>query len=253
MEVEIKRDGLVLRGEFLKAGEGVRPAAVLFHGFMSSRKPEGGILTLIADLLLERGVSVVRFDFNGHGESDGSFSDMSVMSELLDASKILEWALSREDVGEVYIAGHSQGGVVGGMTAGYYRDRVKKLLMLAPAAVIQRDALEGSCFGVRYDSENVPDYVRTHDLEGRPWDVGGFYFRSAKTLPIYETTGRFRGSTLIMYADNDPVVRRESVEPYRDFVEKLSISEIPGAGHGLTDCLAAETVEKAASFLAGRD
>lgn len=89
---------------------------------------------------------------------------------------------------DIYIVGHSQGALVGGMIAGYYRDYIKKLVMLAPAATIKDDALKGSCFGARYDSYHIPEYMPMKNLEKEEFKLGGLYFRLAKTLPIYETT-----------------------------------------------------------------
>lgn len=41
----------------------------------------------IASDLLSDGIGVVRFDFNGHGKSEGRFQDMTVLNEIEDAKK----------------------------------------------------------------------------------------------------------------------------------------------------------------------
>lgn len=48
----------------------------------------------IADRLVENGIVVIKFDFNGHGNSDGDFSVMNVYSEIFDAAKIFDDARS---------------------------------------------------------------------------------------------------------------------------------------------------------------
>lgn len=90
-----------------------------------------GLFQALADLLTEKGIAVVRFDFNGHGKSDGSFTDMNVLNEIEDAIAILEYVRKLDFVTEIYVIGHSQGGVVAGMLAGYYPDVIHKLVLLA--------------------------------------------------------------------------------------------------------------------------
>ena len=72
---------------------------------------------------------------------------MNVLSEILDAAKIIDYVRGLDFVTEINILGHSQGALVGGMMAGYYRECISKLIMLAPAATIKDDSLIGSCTG----------------------------------------------------------------------------------------------------------
>ena len=60
----------------------------------------------------EKGIAVIKFDFDGHGESDGDFSDMNVYSEILDAAKVIDYVRNLDFVTDIYIVGHSQGALV---------------------------------------------------------------------------------------------------------------------------------------------
>lgn len=243
MEIKLKRDGLILRGDLIKPENTDKcPVALIFHGLMSDRgNPRRNMFTDIADKLAENGIASIKFDFNGHGESDGSFSDMSVYSEILDASKIIDYARGLDWVTEIYIIGHSQGGLVGGMIAGYYRDYVKKLVMLAPAATIKDDALKGSCFGIQYDTYNVPEYIPMKNLENKEFKLGNLYFRLAKTLPIYETTSMFKGKTLIIHGSEDEAVGVIGSERYAECMDNVTLRIIEGETHGL-DTISLESV-----------
>lgn len=120
-------------------------------------KDDKSMFYQIAHECLNNGIATIRFDFDGHGDSDGEFCDMNVLSEILDAAKIIDYVRGLDFVTEINILGHSQGALVGGMMAGYYRECINKLIMLAPAAAIKDDSLIGSCFGTPYDMINVPD------------------------------------------------------------------------------------------------
>ena len=144
MDVEIKRDGILLHGRMERAEKMEKaPALILFHGFAGNLGyEENDLFNKVVQRVVADGVTTVRFDFNGHGKS-GSFSDMDVLREILDAIAILQYVKSLPDVSEIYILGHSQGGVVGGMLAGMYPDIIKKLILLAPAATLKEDAISG--------------------------------------------------------------------------------------------------------------
>lgn len=251
MEINLKRDGLTLRGDLIKPDStDTCPLAVIFHGLMSDRgNPRHNLFTDIADRLVENGIAVIKFDFNGHGSSDGDFSDMNVYSEILDAAKIIDYARSLDWVTEIDIIGHSQGALVGGMIAGYYREYVKKLVMLAPAATIKDDALNGSCFGIAYDTYNIPEYIPMKNVNNETFKLGGLYFRIAKTLPIYETTSMFEGKTLIIHGSADEAVGVEGAKRYAECMEHVTLRIIEGETHGLDTFSLESVIDDTVEFL----
>ncbi|MDO5397503.1 MAG: alpha/beta fold hydrolase [bacterium] len=244
MNISIKRDGLTLRGDLLRPNNEKTPAAIMFHGLMSNRNSK------LADALIRQGIAVVKFDFNGHGESDGDFSDMNVFSEILDAAKIIDYVRKLDFVTDIYIIGHSQGALVGGMMAGYYREYIKKLVMLAPAATIKDDAQKGSCFGIPYDTYHIPEYITMTNTENDKFNVGGLYFRIARTLPIYETTSMFEGETLIIHGSDDEAVGVIGSKRYAECMKNVSLEIIDGENHGLCAFAWDDVVKKVTDFLA---
>ena len=172
----------VIHKPTLKQGERV-PMVVLCHGFMGNK--DGALENRIANLLSERGIASIRFDFNGHGQSEGRFQDMTVPNEIVDAKKVIDYVSALPYVSSVAISGHSQGGVVAAMTAGELgSDKIKAVVLLAPAAVLRDDAIRGSTMGATYDPFNLGEYVELF----RGLKLGAEYIRTAFTLPIYETS-----------------------------------------------------------------
>ena len=105
------------------------------HGFKGDLGyTEENLLNQLAHRLNDQGLATLRFDFAGCGKSDGQFSDMTVLSELQDGMKIIDYARQEVQAKEIILVGHSQGGVVASMLAAYYRDVIDKLVLLAPAA-----------------------------------------------------------------------------------------------------------------------
>lgn len=251
MDISIKRDGLTLRGTLLKP-EGVDkcPVAIIFHGLMANRdKNNEGMFGMISLGLLEKGIASVRFDFDGHGDSDGDFENMTVYGEVLDAMKIMDYVRGLDFVTDIYIVGHSQGSIVGGMMAGYYRESVKKLVMLAPAATIPDDALRGNCFGKQYDVYNLPDKIEMTDLTGNHYNLGQNYMRTARTLPIYETTSMFTGETLIIHGSCDEAVGTIGAERYKKYMDNIKLHIIMGETHGLNTISLDNVVKEVIGFI----
>lgn len=147
MEITIKRDGLNLHG-LLEGTDKIEndAIAILMHGFKGDLGyDDSKILYALSHYLNDQGLPTIRFDFDGCGKSDGKFEDMTVYSEILDGIKILDYVRNTVKAKHIYLVGHSQGGVVASMLAGYYRDVIEKLALLAPAATLKSDALDGVC------------------------------------------------------------------------------------------------------------
>lgn len=227
MKVEIKREGRTLRGLL----EGTTTlhndqVAILMHGFMGDRGNQPGkLLYDLSHALNAAGIPTLRFDFAGCGESDGDFAEMTVFSELLDGMAIIDYARTTIGAQTIDLVGHSQGGVVASMLAGYYRDVIDKLVLLAPAATLKDDALKGECQGTVYDPNHIPLTVPVHGQA-----VSGQYFRTAQLLPIYETAQHFAGPTLIIHGEADQVVSPGRPASTTSFCRRASSTSCRGRG-----------------------
>ncbi len=175
-----------------------------------------------------RGIASIRFDFNGHGHSDGDFQDMTVPNEIEDAKKVFEYARRLPNVTSVSIAGHSQGGVVASMVAGELgAKKIKAVVLMAPAAVLRDDAIRRNLFGVTYDAINPPAFVEIFGGH----KVGRNYILSAQTLPIYETAEKFTGSALMIHGKADVIVPYTYSLSYKKIFRRGEVQLLDGADH----------------------
>jgi len=228
--IALRRAGLTLRGVLEKKKDGPAPLVLMLHGFGGCMDAcPGGFFQEYSDALTASGFATLRFDFNGHGRSEGGFRAMTPFNEVEDAAAFLQYAMQLPDVTEISLLGHSQGGVIAGMLAGYYHDVVKKLVMLVPAASLKTDALNGHCMRADYDAQRIPSYVNVDGVH----EVGGLYFRMAQLLPIYEVTSQFGGAALAILGGRDPVVRAECIRRYGETMPRCRVAEKPTLDHGL--------------------
>ena len=204
------------------------PMAILMHGFGGSK--EGQLFDLICDSLQANGIASIRFDFNGHGASEGEFQDMTVPNEVEDAKKVYEYVSALPYVSSVMLAGHSQGGVVASMTAGELGSKISRVVLLAPAAVLRDDAIRGNTMGAMYDPLDPPEYV---PLFGNH-KLGRNYIKTAFSLPIYETAAKYQGAACVIHGTGDRVVPYTYGERYHDIWPGCELFILDGFDHGFS-------------------
>ena len=209
------------------------PMVIMMHGFGGNKGGIDGRKTLfdvIADKLEAQGIATIRFDFNGHGESEGEFWQHTVPNEIEDALKVYEYVRDLRYVSTVSVLGHSQGGVVASMVAGKLGAEIKSAVLMAPAAVLRDDAIRGSTFGTSYDPLNLQgEWV---ELMGGRQKLGNEYIRTAFNLPIYETAANFKGALCVIHGTGDRVVPYTYGVRYTEQSNNAELYILPGEDHG---------------------
>jgi len=189
----------ILQKPEMKQGERV-PMMIIMHGF--GGKKESPLFDQLVKKLTSQGIATIRFDFNGHGESEGDFQYMTVPNEIEDATCIFNYVRSLDYVSCIGVLGHSQGGVVAAMLSGQLGGEIACAVLMAPAAVLRDDAIRGSTFGKQYNPLDPPEYV---ELFGKN-RLGRDYIKTAFSLPIYETAANYHGSLCVIHGTGDQVV-----------------------------------------------
>ena len=146
---------------------------ILSHGF-------GGDMTFhlwepIIKILNEKGIGVIRYDFNGCGQSGGDFQNMTVLNEIEDLLCVISYVRSLPVTENISLVGHSQGGVVTSMVGGDCSDKqIKCEVLLSAAAVLREDAIRGITQGAKFDPWHLdqPYYELPRGLKlGRDYDI----------------------------------------------------------------------------------
>lgn len=214
------------------------PLVILCHGF--SGNCDGKLERVLTKDIVKAGMAALRFDFNGHGKSEGLFQDMTVPNEIEDLKNVIKWAQDQPWVESIALVGHSQGGVVAGMVAGELGDSIIKAeVLMAPAAVLRDDALRGNTMGAYYDPWNIKgDYI---ELPGSPeagsLKLGKNYIHTAMTLPVYEISEKYEGPTLILQGTHDRIVPYTYAERYHEKIKGSKLKLIDGENHGFSNTL----------------
>lgn len=221
------------------------PIAILMHGFMANKRLEP--LKSIAKALSEAGVASLRFDFNGHGRSEGRFCEMNVLNEIEDAEKVYAYVRSLPEVTKIGLLGHSQGGVVAGMIAGRHAGTGSEpacIVQLAAAAVLRDDALNGVLMNKKYDPANPPEKLNVMFHK-----VGQSYFKVAQTLPIYEESSKYTGPVCLIHGTEDSIVPCSYSERYHELYADSELHILENETHFLNK-RRKEVIQKSCDFLA---
>jgi len=200
------------------------PLVILMHGFMSDKNYP--LITEIANRLQENGIASIRFDFDGHGESDGEFINMTVPLEVEDARAVYEYCRNLNFVSDISLAGHSQGGVVASLLGGELKDLIKSIVLLAPAAVLVDDSRRGNVMGTTFDPNNIPEYVNVFNHK-----VGREYFKAAQALNIYDKADDYEGPVCLIHGSMDEVVPYTYSEKYNKVYKNSKLNLIEGENH----------------------
>ena len=173
---------------------------IMCHGLNADKNFP--LLTELADQLHRQGIATLEFDFNGHGESEGRFSEMTIPNEIEDLEQVLAYAQDLRFVDNIALVGHSQGAVVAAMVAGKHPDDIKALVLLAPASSVRDDVVRGNLFGIDFNPLDLPDsLVLSNGIV-----LGYRYLKTVSNLPIFETAANYHGSACIIHGTGDHLV-----------------------------------------------
>ncbi|MEZ5938184.1 MAG: alpha/beta hydrolase [Hyphomonadaceae bacterium] len=134
-------------------GDPGRAGLVWLGGFHSDMLGEKA--TSLHAAARDAGRSFLRFDYSGHGESEGDFADGVIGQWRADALAMID----NRTEGPQVLVGSSMGGWMALLAALARPDRVKAVVLLAPAPD----------FTDRLMWRNFPDEVKTQILETGSW------------------------------------------------------------------------------------
>lgn len=209
------------------------PMVILMHGIFSSK--DYNPMPSLAKALAQAGIGSIRFDFNGHGKSEGRMQDMTIEKEIADAMAIWEYAKSLPYVTKIGFLGHSQGGVVASMTAGRLASAGGRVpdgvVLLAPGSVIKQACQGGKFFNARFDPADPPEYIRCWGF----MKLGREYLLSTQQLDIYGTAAAYEGPVLLLHGTKDTIVPMWCSEQYlQTYGDRATLVKVDGENHLIT-------------------
>jgi len=113
------------------------------HGLYSNKESQKYID--MAEMAGKEGISVIRFDFRGCGESAGDFYDSTLSNRIADLQEVIEYARKRFSNAKIALFGSSLGGMVS-IIASSMDKKITSLSVLSTPYEIKEDLGVGKKF-----------------------------------------------------------------------------------------------------------
>ena len=230
-EFYIDCDGIRLHAKLDRPNETEKgPLCILIHGFTGHMEEDH--IVAAQKTMNEAGVSVLRVEMYGHGGSDGVFKDHTLYKWVTNALAVVRYAKTLDFVTDLYLCGHSQGGLLTMLIGGMCPDAFKAIIPLSPAWMIPEICRAGNVLGIPFDPQNIPESITSGDIE-----LCGDYMRVAQTIHVEDEIARYNGPVLIIHGDADDVVPYTYAEKAHKLYKNSKLIPIHGDDHCFTQHL----------------
>jgi pimeloyl-ACP methyl ester carboxylesterase len=233
------KDGLKLAAKLTKPKGKTTACVILCHG-ATVDKEEKGSFTELAARLTKEGFATFRFDFRGHGESEGDSVDMTVTGQINDLESVLEFLL-RKGYKRFGVVSASFSGGAASMFVASHQDRIKAL-------IYWNSVLDYRYLLKRWLSEDGKDLAKTGVIRRGNTRYGKGLIDELSKLDLDSKLRKLKIPILFIQGEKDSRI------PYRD-QEKLAnklhadIEIIRGSEHGFhTKKHLKQAAEAASSF-----
>ncbi len=201
------------------------PLVIVIHGFTGQM--EEPHIVAVSRMLNSIGCATLRVDMYGHGSSEGSFRDHTLYKWITNALTVIDYARGLDFVTDLYLCGHSQGGLTVMLAAALKHDVVKGIIPMSPATVIPAGARRGTLLGTPFDPDHIPDEIPVKD----GLTLGGNYVRVAQTIHVEEAIARFKGPVLLVHGSGDEAIPVACSTEAQKAYAQADLAIIPGDTH----------------------
>lgn len=203
-EFFIDDDGIKLHAKLeMPGGKEKCPLVIVVHGFTGDM--EEVHIVEAANAALSVGFAALRVEMYGHGKSGGTFFEHTLYKWVTNMLRVVEYARSLDFVTDLYLCGHSQGGLLVMLIAGMCPDKFKAIIPMSPAWMIPERARSGDILDTPVDPVNIPDEF----LQNGENRLSGNYVRVAQTIHVEDEIARYKGPVLVIHGDQDESVPYE--------------------------------------------
>lgn len=256
--VEFEVCGKTIRGIFHSPEQqnlwfkGKNPGIVLCHGFIGNKIGLHRLFVKAARYFSRLGFGVLRFDFSGCGDSDGSHEEITIDGQVRETLAALEFIKSQPNIArdKVFLIGLSMGGAVAALTAAQAQalaqvkaqaQALAGLALWAPVANMYEDiqGIVGPRLFEEVRAKGVADY------EG--FALGQPFIESLQSNFPLTAAKNYRGPLLVLHGTGDMEISPGNAELYRQARNKMDstvVSLVPGADHTFSGLVWEEEIFK---------
>lgn len=203
-----------------------KPIMILCHGFGTGK--DGRTCVRLQEILNGYGISTFRFDFFGHGESEGDLEDVAVSEAVDDILNAISY-LKKQGYSRIGLIGSSFGGI-SSIIAASRSDDLFILALKSPVSNYEELEIE------RRGKEGIEEWREKGSIEveisdGRKLRLKYSFFEDFKNNNGYEAAEKIRIPTLIVHGDEDESVPIEQSRKTAGLIGDCRLKIVEGADH----------------------
>lgn len=231
-------DGIRLCGVWTFPVQPTTRAVILAHG-ITVDKDEDGIFTNLANELVTKGFAVFRFDFRGHGESEGNSVDVTLTGEIKDLESAFAEVTSK-GYKHINLLGASFGGGIATLFAALHEKEIAKLCLWNPVLNYDHCFLNPALPWLVKRKGHMKQQVEKQGWStlGRGFKVGKMLFDEMACMFPYKEIRKLRLLLIIIHGDKDMKVPYEDSATAAQENKHIQLITIAGADHGFHDSTA---------------
>ncbi len=206
-----------------------RPVIIIAHGHHSTKDRKS--YTTIQDILNKKNISTFRFDFYGHGESEGKFENATVSEAVDDILQAIAFLKSR-GFKKIGLIGSSYGGLASIMAASKSNDLYVLALKSPVSNYEERERAVKP-------KEELDDWKRKgytkYKEDNEEIKLNYIFFEDFKNNNGYKAAPKIKAQTLIVHGDNDKSVPIEQSIKTAKLIPNGELKIVKGADHRYTN------------------
>lgn len=210
---------------------------ILLHGITEDKNEWKGFYTQFVDFLMARGYGTLRFDFRGHGESEGNPESMTIAGETLDVKAAMKKAADNGDA-PISIIATSFGAGPGIYAAGSSNIDIEKFVFIAPVIDYEQTFIKPRTpWAKELFGENG---FRSLHQKGKinlseSFSIGPKLYQEFSMLTPSIKLSELSTPALLMHGTQDDMVPFEVTKKVAEAIETANFQPIKEAGHGFPD------------------
>ncbi|MFC1570652.1 alpha/beta hydrolase [Candidatus Omnitrophota bacterium] len=234
--IKIISDDEVILSAVLTVPEGeAKGAVILAHG-ITGEKHEGGSYAKLAKLLAKEKIINLRFDFRGHGESSGNFTDMTIEGEINDLTAAVKF-FSEKGYEKVSIIGTSFGAGIAVLYTDKHPSNILSLTLLCPVLDYKRTFLEPETKNTQrwFTPHTISKAKETGVLKYGDSHLGHAVLEEFSKYQLGEKFLKLSTPSLVVHGTEDDTVPHAVSSEYSKEHPRSKFLSVMGAGHSLED------------------
>jgi len=221
---------------------------IMCHGFSSSK--DGKKFSTLEENFNKKGISTFRFDYYGHGESEGKFEDITTTEGIDDTKQAIAF-MRKQGFENIALIGSSYGGICAIIVASE-DNNIKALVLISPVSSWKDDVIAAKKTNTMEEWKKQ-GYTYYLSGSGAKLKLNYSFAEDALSIDGYKAAETITAPTLITHGDNDKSVPLRQSEKTASIIKNCTLKVLKGCDHGYSreedfDILIKETVDFISKF-----